>query len=87
MTPYQPISCALHSEYELAIMRRRPLQLQWKTAQGTLEQQRLLPTDLVTRPDGEFLIALSEKNLPIEIRLDQIIEESPPPQTINQSTT
>ncbi|WP_308389209.1 Rho-binding antiterminator [Acidithiobacillus sp. AMEEHan] len=28
--PYVPISCALHSELELAAMRRRPLQLQLK---------------------------------------------------------
>ena len=72
--PYQPISCALHSEYELAIMQRRPLQLQWHTSSGEAEEQKLLPTDLVTRPEGEFLLALDEKKLPIEIRLDQIIE-------------
>ena len=84
---YQPISCARHSEYELAILQRRPLRLQWHTNSGITESQKIFPTDLVTRPGGEFLIAINGKKQPIEIRLEQIIEEGATSQNTDQSNT
>ncbi|MBU2755797.1 transcriptional antiterminator, Rof [Acidithiobacillus sp. CV18-2] len=50
--PYVPISCALHSELELAAMRRRPLQLQLRNGRslrGTI-------TDVWTAYGREWLL-------------------------------
>lgn len=71
---YRPVSCALHSELELAIMRRTPLTLCWKDAEGAKQQATIRPTDLVTRKEGEFLQGLTEAEQPLELRLDQLID-------------
>ncbi|RTZ61283.1 MAG: transcriptional antiterminator, Rof, partial [Gammaproteobacteria bacterium] len=30
MTDYQPIDCGIHSEYEVAILRGKPIRLRWR---------------------------------------------------------
>ena len=50
-TGYMPISCDLHSEYELAILRRQWLRLVWSdenSARNTIHDQIVLPLDLKT---------------------------------------
>ena len=74
MSDYTPISCALHSEYELAIMRRTTMVLQWRDRSGEIVTGEILPTDLNTRPDGEYLTATTAEGRSIRIRLDQIME-------------
>ena len=70
---YTPISCALHSEYELAIMHKKHLQLSWKQ-HGSIHHALLLPIDLLTRNHAEFLLAQNEDGEEIEIRLDTILD-------------
>jgi Rho-binding antiterminator len=68
---YRPISCALHSEYEVAILHRAKLHLTW-CADNVVYNQRVLPLDLRTRNGEEFLICRTENGEPREIRLDTI---------------
>ncbi len=68
MSGYRPISCALHSELELAIMRRQPVTLYRKSA-GDLAG--FLPLDLRVRDGAEFLSG-HLCGVAMEIRLDDI---------------
>ena len=73
---YTPISCATHSELELAIMHRQQLQIEWLASSNTSESVRcaiISPLDLLTRAGEEFLICRLEKdNTELRIRLDRI---------------
>lgn len=71
MTDYQPVDCRVHSELELAILQRNPLLLRWHDAQGATQCATLLPLDLVTRDQQEFLLA-QDGAATLEIRLDHI---------------
>lgn len=70
-TDYQPIACDLHSEYELAILRRRTLRLVWSENNVTYNQA-VLPTDLETVNREEFLTCRLESGEQHRIRLDRI---------------
>jgi len=73
---YQSISCALHSELELAIIQSKKLNISLKTP-GTVTLSSpvtLNPYDIITRKgEGEFLLASNQSGETLEIRLDQII--------------
>ncbi|MDH5181316.1 MAG: transcriptional antiterminator, Rof [Gammaproteobacteria bacterium] len=69
--PYRPISCALYSEYELAIIRRQRLKLVWHTQEQT-HISCVIPEDLQTRDHQEFLIAREHTGNVLYIRLDHI---------------
>ena len=71
-SPYRPVDCATHSEYELAIMRHQWLQLNWQDAAGETHHERLRPLDLCTAADGEYLIAETDAGEPRRLRLDHI---------------
>lgn len=73
-TPYKPISCNLHSQYELAIMHKSKLELSWSAEGQTLTATNILPLDLQTKNKAEYLIAQSASNENLCIRLDQIIK-------------
>jgi len=70
---YQPISCSLHSEYELAIMHGRILKLKWHDENGEVLSKKLKPVEIKTRDKQEFLVAWDVNNVIYEIRLDKII--------------
>ncbi len=83
MADYQPVSCQIHSEYELAILRRTRLQLEWRHEAGKTIRQTVLPVDILTKNGAEFLKIKTldhkhnqkqnqEKEF-VEIRLDQIL--------------
>ena len=74
---YIPVSCQLHSEYELAIMHAQQLQLIWQGPTGELITDILKPYDLITREGSEFLLAQSANGEDKKIRLDKIIEAYP----------
>ena len=57
-------------------MHRSPLSLEWKDAQGEYNISQLHPIDLITRKEGEFLVAHTRKQQEIEIRLDKISKYS-----------
>lgn len=78
--PYQPVSCALHSELELAIMQGSQLLIQCSDATTDMS---IKPTDIITRSiekrdqnihqqKAEFLAATDISGRQLEIRLDRI---------------
>ena len=74
-TPYQPISCELHSEYELAIMHKNTLCLTWHKNGQVVIDMKIIPVDIQTKDKAEYLIVkTSENNEIYSIRLDYIIE-------------
>ena len=70
--PYQPIPCAVYSEYELAIIRQYQLQLVWWDKNDIEHISRLTPLDLQTENHAEFLIAQDHEKQQLKIRLDYI---------------
>lgn len=70
--PYIPVSCAIHSEYELLIMRREKIQLNWLDNNGKSYTENILPVDLKVQSGAEFLIAKNESNQQHQVRLDMI---------------
>ncbi len=70
-TDYVPISCDTHSEYELAILRRRKLRLLWQE-DNVIHDLWILPLDLQTRCGEEFLIGRNQAGETLTLRLDRI---------------
>lgn len=68
---YQPISCELYSEYELAIIRGQKVKLVWQEQEQT-RIANVTPLDLQTQDHQEFLIAEDHQREPLQIRLDHI---------------
>jgi len=69
---YIPISCAQHSEYELAIMQKKELHIRWRE-NHSLHHANVLPVDLQTRNQAEYLLVINESEQTFEIRLDTIL--------------
>ena len=73
MEDYQPIACALHDEYEIAIMHKSILQLQWHDEDGSLHKRRLLPVDIRAQDGAEYLLVKEPGDEAVQwIRLDRI---------------
>jgi len=74
---YQPISCALHSEYERLAMQRRRVGITLKD--GRTSGGRII--DITTRSGAEYMLLITPKEETLAIRLDRIeaIEASPSP--------
>ncbi len=68
---YITVDCRLHSEFELAILRRSPLRLHWRDADGATHISIVTAIDLQTRQHEEFLV-VREGRQQYEIRLDRI---------------
>lgn len=71
---YQPISCELHSQYELAIMHKNKLELSWLSDDQLVTETNISPLDIKTENKAEYLIAVTADNKNICIRLDHITE-------------
>jgi transcriptional antiterminator Rof (Rho-off) len=69
---YLPIACALHDEYEIAIMQKKYLNIKWLDEEGDYHTEKVLPKDLVVKNREEFLLALLQGNKELCIRLDKI---------------
>jgi len=76
MKPYQPIACALHDVYEIAIMRRQRLRLQWSDG-GQQHDATLQPLDLNTVDAAEWLLVETRHGEQLSIRLDWISRADP----------
>lgn len=73
--PYQPISCDLHSQYELAIMHKDKLSLTWHKEGGNITEMDVIPVDVQTKNKAEYLVVkIPRQNDLVFIRLDYIIE-------------
>ena len=70
--PYKPIACVLHDEYEIAIMHRKQLRIQWLDDNNESHTESVLPKDILVKSGEEFLIAESGDNGERCIRLDRI---------------
>jgi transcriptional antiterminator Rof (Rho-off) len=75
--PYTPVSCAQHSEYELAIMRQQTLVITWQDEYDETHQLKLEPYDVITEHKAEYLLAKDYHSEDKKIRLDKIIEAYP----------
>lgn len=71
-TDYVPIDCGLHSQYELAIMRRQRLVLSWAGESRSVDCCTVTPLDLFTRQAEEFLRLRDEEGIEHTVRLDRI---------------
>lgn len=70
---YTPIDCGLYSEYELAVMHRRPMRLHWRDEAGTDHIEVVLPQDLRTEDKCEYLHAERQDGTTLRLRLDRIV--------------
>lgn len=73
-TAYTPVSCELHSQYELAIMHKNKLCLSWIDEGKLVSETDITPVDVQTKNKAEFLIAKTAEQHELIIRLDQISE-------------
>jgi Rho-binding antiterminator len=72
--PYQPVSCDLHSLYELAIMHQYKLRLSWREQDEVITAENIFPLDIQIKNKAEFLIAKTAEQNNLCIRLDHITE-------------
>ena len=70
--PYQPIPCALHDEYEIAIMHKKHLRIKWSDDRDEQHTGDVLPKDILVKDKQEFLVADAENGEALCIRLDNI---------------
>lgn len=71
---YKPVSCDLHSQYELAIMHKSKLHLTYQSENHSSVSNIVTPTDVQTKNKAEYLIAVTSRGENLCIRLDHIIE-------------
>lgn len=69
---YIPIACSLHDEYEIAIMHRKHLDIEWLDDDDELHAAKVLATDVLVKDKQEFLIADTQDGKALCIRLDKI---------------
>ena len=72
MQPYQAVSCELHSQYELYIMRAHPVIVSYRDQHGRTQSLQAKAIDLVTQQGAEWLRLKTDAG-ECDIRLDQII--------------
>jgi transcriptional antiterminator Rof (Rho-off) len=70
MKGYQPVACAFHDVFEIAILRGQGLWARWETPEGEARAGRLAPLDLRVRDRAEWLLAEDETGAHLELRLD-----------------
>ncbi|MCG6936892.1 MAG: hypothetical protein LJE83_01790 [Gammaproteobacteria bacterium] len=70
--PYQPITCALHDKYEIAIMYKQHIDIKWQYDNGEQHKEKVLPLDLPVKNGEEFLLAKLHDDKELCIRLDRI---------------
>jgi transcriptional antiterminator Rof (Rho-off) len=70
--PYQPIACALHDKYEIAIMHKKQLRIRWSDDRDEQHAGDVLPKDILVKDKQEFLVADVVGGEAICIRLDKI---------------
>ncbi len=73
MKPYHPISCALHSQYELWIMHADNIVIDYRQADAEDCQVSGIGIDLMTRHGEEFIVVQATDDSSVTIRLDHII--------------
>jgi Rho-binding antiterminator len=73
VTEYHPISCVQHERLEFSVLRKIPLQLEYRQGSETI-RQTVMPLDVETRRGAEWLkFRVNGTGEVSEIRLDCII--------------
>lgn len=75
-TSYRPISCAVYSVLELAILQRRRLHLLWRDG-NVYYRLPVAPLDLETCAGEEFLHCRLPCGTRARVRLDYILRTDP----------
>ncbi len=71
-SPYAPIACGLHENYQFAVMKRALLDLRWRDSDDCIREVRVMPRDVFTREGAEYLQAEDKNGMLYTIRLDRI---------------
>ena len=69
---YVPISCIEHERLEFAVLRRQKLALKVRDENGDLRAMVVLPTDVATRDQAEWLTYRDAAGAVGVLRLDRI---------------
>lgn len=77
MQAYVPISCVAHERLEFAVLRRQKLRLRLCDEAGAEQILVVLPTDVATRDQAEWLSYRDESGQPGLVRLDRILTADP----------
>jgi Rho-binding antiterminator len=72
MSDYVPIACIEHERLEFAVLRRQKLALQIQDASGNVYSMTVLPTDVATSNQAEWLSYREESGAVGIVRLDRI---------------
>ena len=70
--PYQPIACSLHDEYEIAIMHKKHISIKLTDDNGEHHTEKVLAKDILVKNKEEFLVANTQDNKVLCLRLDKI---------------
>ncbi|MFN4289731.1 MAG: transcriptional antiterminator [Permianibacter sp.] len=77
MTDYQPLSCDLHDELEVAALRGMPVWLCWQQADGS-EREAVGFVRTITARQGEEFVLFAVADEDVLIRLDRLALRSFP---------
>ena len=77
MSDYAPISCIEHERLEFAVLRRQKLDRRWLDEAGEARHSIVLPTDVATRDQSEWLTYQDSTGTIGVLRLDRILTATP----------
>ena len=69
---YVPITCAIHNEYEIAVMQKKHINIKWLDADGKQHVAKVIAEDIRVKNKEEFLIARTHDDKELVIRLDRV---------------
>lgn len=72
MSDYVSIACIEHERLEFAVLRRQKLVLTCIDADGAVKEMTVLPTDVATRDQAEWLSYRDAAGVAGVVRLDRI---------------
>ena len=72
MSDYKPVSCGLHSEYELLAMHRTRVRLSYLSGAESVQTVEGQVMDVVTREKAEYLVLEIDRAEIVSVRLDKI---------------
>lgn len=74
---YKPISCELHTQYELWIMREQEIRLVWQDVDDLSHVEKVKPLDVLAETGNEYLYFEDTLSRVKRIRLDYIYSAEP----------
>lgn len=77
MRAYVPIACVEHERLEFAVLRRQRLLLRVLDESGNARTLTVLPTDVATREQAEWLTYREDSGAVGVARLDRILSAVP----------